>query len=373
MTLPQVSAAAACPRSTAVSRAVVAAWPTSATLAFERRGCRDVPPGPAFERCEAWRPGGASGRATTRPRGACWPRSCCGARGPAAFRAWVAADLAETLRKRLVDVRAARQGDGERSDCREPRVSASPAPAPATRCKWRWALRLKRHRASRRQGAHRRRHAGRPRDLVDAAGCSGRRDRAPCRHACDAAADDWHWFGIRAGVPVITGPRRTSSSRRRRTGTCRRRQFPQGMLSGPGNRRAHAVSRPLEGAPLCVPRRQRRRPRPATPLYHAAFGNQACGTVVNAAAAPEGGSDLLAVVQWNALAERALHLGAPDGPALAPLPLPYDVPAPVRREPRPSCDPRSPITTSGIASPAIPSLRARRSMRCSPTCSCTRA
>jgi tRNA-modifying protein YgfZ len=69
-------------------------------------------------------------------------------------------------------------------------------------------------------------------------------------------------------------------------------------------------------------------PAPATPLYHASFGEQACGTVVNAAPAPEGGSDLLAVVQWSALAAGDLHLGTPDGPVLAPRTLPYDIPAP---------------------------------------------
>jgi hypothetical protein len=69
-------------------------------------------------------------------------------------------------------------------------------------------------------------------------------------------------------------------------------------------------------------------PATATPLYQASFGGEACGIVVNAAPAPEGGSDLLAVVRWSALGEPALHLGTPDGPALAPLPLPYDIPAP---------------------------------------------
>jgi len=70
-------------------------------------------------------------------------------------------------------------------------------------------------------------------------------------------------------------------------------------------------------------------PAPATPVYSPVFGEQACGTVVNAAASPEGGSDLLAVVQWAAAtAADALHLGAPDGPALAARALPYAVPVP---------------------------------------------
>ncbi len=75
-------------------------------------------------------------------------------------------------------------------------------------------------------------------------------------------------------------------------------------------------------------------PAPGTSLYGEVFGAQACGTVVEAVARPEGGSDLLAVVQWAALEGaalegKALTLGAPAGPALTPAPLPYTVPTPV--------------------------------------------
>jgi folate-binding protein YgfZ len=50
---------------------------------------------------------------------------------------------------------------------------------------------------------------------------------------------------------------------------------------------------------------------------------QAVGAVVNAAAAPEGGSELLAVVQISVIdAGATIRLRAPDGPALALLPLP---------------------------------------------------
>ncbi len=78
-------------------------------------------------------------------------------------------------------------------------------------------------------------------------------------------------------------------------------------------------------------------PAPGTPLYGEAFDEQACGTVVEAVALPEGGSDLLAVVQWAALEGKALTLGAPDGPTLARATLPYDVPAPAApNRPRPS-------------------------------------
>ena len=63
-------------------------------------------------------------------------------------------------------------------------------------------------------------------------------------------------------------------------------------------------------------------------LFSAAFGEQPCGTVVDAAAAPAGGADLLAVLQLAAADAGDVRLGAPDGMPLAPLPLPYPMPAP---------------------------------------------
>lgn len=67
-------------------------------------------------------------------------------------------------------------------------------------------------------------------------------------------------------------------------------------------------------------------PAPGTRLYSAAFGAQAAGMVVNAAPAPEGGSELLAVAQRAAETAGDLALATPEGPRLHPLPLPYPVP-----------------------------------------------
>jgi folate-binding protein YgfZ len=70
-------------------------------------------------------------------------------------------------------------------------------------------------------------------------------------------------------------------------------------------------------------------PAPGAPLFNAAFGEQACGTVVNAAPTPNGGADLLAVVYWSALDTGPLHVGAADGRTLSARALPYEVPLPV--------------------------------------------
>ncbi len=61
------------------------------------------------------------------------------------------------------------------------------------------------------------------------------------------------------------------------------------------------------------------------PLYSDDFGDQACGMVVNAEASPEGGCDLLAVIQIGSVENSTVHLKAPAGRALRFLPLPYAV------------------------------------------------
>ncbi len=63
---------------------------------------------------------------------------------------------------------------------------------------------------------------------------------------------------------------------------------------------------------------------PGDDLYAADLPGQASGTVVNAAATPKGGSELLAVVQISSLESASpIRLGAAGGPQLALLPLPY--------------------------------------------------
>ncbi len=63
-------------------------------------------------------------------------------------------------------------------------------------------------------------------------------------------------------------------------------------------------------------------------LFSPAFGDQACGTIVNAAILPGGGCEILAVAQTAALEVDDLHLDALAGPRLTSLPLPYAIPQP---------------------------------------------
>lgn len=60
-------------------------------------------------------------------------------------------------------------------------------------------------------------------------------------------------------------------------------------------------------------------------LYNDDLGAQAGGTVLNAEVLPDGGSDLLAVVQTASRERSTVRLGAPRGPELRFLPLPYAV------------------------------------------------
>ena len=65
---------------------------------------------------------------------------------------------------------------------------------------------------------------------------------------------------------------------------------------------------------------------PGDPLYSDDMGGQATGTVVNAAPAPAGGFDVLAVAQVESANTQTLHLKAADGAALTLKPLPYALP-----------------------------------------------
>lgn len=65
---------------------------------------------------------------------------------------------------------------------------------------------------------------------------------------------------------------------------------------------------------------------PGDSLYSADMDGQATGTVVNAAPAPAGGFDVLAVAQVESANTQTLHLKAADGAALTLKPLPYALP-----------------------------------------------
>lgn len=140
----------------------------------------------------------------------------------------------------------------------------------------------------------------------------------------------WRYARIAAGVPLITAATTDlfvpQSLNLDALGGI---SFRKGCY--PGQEivaRAHYLGRLKER--LYAFRADAAEPAPGARLHAAVFGDQPCGTVVNAAPHPAGGCALLAVVQ-RAAAEAeggTVHLGAPDGATLVRAALPYRVPEP---------------------------------------------
>jgi folate-binding protein YgfZ len=143
----------------------------------------------------------------------------------------------------------------------------------------------------------------------------------------------WQWLTIRAGIPVVTAAVQDQLIAQ---------SANWDVLGGVSFRKGCYTGQEIIARMQYLGRQKERlfafhadaAAAPGMRVFGAGFGDQACGVVVNAAPAPEGGSDLLAVVQVAAANAGGLHLEVPDGPPLAPLPLPYVVPptaAPRRR------------------------------------------
>jgi folate-binding Fe-S cluster repair protein YgfZ len=63
------------------------------------------------------------------------------------------------------------------------------------------------------------------------------------------------------------------------------------------------------------------------PLFSAEVEGQICGMVANAAPAPDGGLDLLVVIQISSHDAQSVHLASLAGEKLLFMPLPYEIPA----------------------------------------------
>ncbi len=136
----------------------------------------------------------------------------------------------------------------------------------------------------------------------------------------------WQWLTIRAGVPVITPPTTDQFvPQAANLDALDGVSFRKGCYTGQeivartqylGRLKERLILAHVDGLP----------PTPGGRLYSPVFDAQACGTVVNAAPAPGGGSDLLAVLQIAASDSGDVHADAPNGRRLALLPLPYALP-----------------------------------------------
>ena len=138
----------------------------------------------------------------------------------------------------------------------------------------------------------------------------------------------WRWLTIRAGVPVVTPPTTDlfvpQAANWDALGGI---SFQKGCYTGQEIvARTQYLGRLKER--LVLGHADGPAPTAGARLYSAAFGEQACGTIVDAAVAPGGGCDLLAVLQLAAAASDEVRIDTRDGPALRLLSLPYELPAP---------------------------------------------
>lgn len=146
-------------------------------------------------------------------------------------------------------------------------------------------------------------------------------------HAAPAPREVWEWLGVQAAVPVVTAA--TQDLFVAQTAN-------QDALGGLDFRKGCYPGQEIVARTQYLGRLKERLyvlagdappPAPGTRIYAGAFEDQACGTIVNSAPRPDGGSAMLAVMRSEA-AEGTVALGARDGPAARVQPLPYALPEP---------------------------------------------
>lgn len=136
----------------------------------------------------------------------------------------------------------------------------------------------------------------------------------------------WRWFDIRAGIPWIS-PRTQDQFVPQMANFDRIGALAYGKGCYPGQEivaRTHYLGR--------LKRRMYvghvdggagpSGPMPGDELFSVDFGEQSCGMVVNAAPAPDGGWDVLAVVQLESR-DQVIHVGSIDGRLLSLFNPPY--------------------------------------------------
>ena len=137
------------------------------------------------------------------------------------------------------------------------------------------------------------------------------------RTAAPAGVDAWEWTGIRAGIPrIVAATQEAFVPQMANLDLVGGVSFRKGCYPGQEIVARTQYRGILKRRMALAHAASGERPAPGHPLFSAAFGEQAAGEVVDAAPAPQGGWDLLAVAQIEALRNGDLRLGAPDGPAL---------------------------------------------------------
>lgn len=134
----------------------------------------------------------------------------------------------------------------------------------------------------------------------------------------------WDWLDIRAGIPFITpATQEQFVPQMANLDAIGGVSFSKGCY--PGQEivaRMHYLGR-LKQRMYLASVAADEAPQPGDRLYSADTGEQSCGMIVNAAAAPDGGFDMLAVIQIESARRGDVHWHSPAGPPLKFLELPY--------------------------------------------------
>ena len=135
--------------------------------------------------------------------------------------------------------------------------------------------------------------------------------------AANTTTDAWELASIRAGVPIITAATQEAFVPQManfelvggvsfKKGCYPGQEIVARMQYRGGLKRRMALAHVAGDE----------RPTPGQSVYSSAFGEQAAGTIVNAAPAPGGGFDALVVAQIESLSQGDLHWKSPDGPRM---------------------------------------------------------
>ncbi len=146
------------------------------------------------------------------------------------------------------------------------------------------------------------------------------------KEAMPVGASCWNWLEIKAGVPVIT--------------PATQEQFVPQManlqaIGGVSFQKGCYPGQEIVARTQYLGKIKRRmylaniqsiKPVAAgDELFSADMAEQSSGMVVNAAPSPDGGFDVLAVIQTSSVEAGKIHWHALDGPALEIMPLPYSL------------------------------------------------
>jgi len=144
-------------------------------------------------------------------------------------------------------------------------------------------------------------------------------------HATPVGAPVWDWLRLNAGIPMIVAATQEEF-------------VPQmvnlEVIGGVSFQKGCYPGQEIVARSQYLGKLKRRmflahsdiQAHPGDSLYSADMEGQATGTVVNAAPSPDGGCDLLAVIQVESARTQTLHLGSMAGTALTLKPLPYGLP-----------------------------------------------